>query len=269
LHEYFVYNLLISIGLIGLCSIPALKEDSIASASAPPPAKAEADGTSGSYNQQEQEQSEEGGAPVAVELQPEPPHFWAELVISIMLFLMLGGGDTVSFYMETYVGETAAIDPDDRADLLLVFFSFALVGNVIGVVGQMGITDRGLSLQACVIFSIGALASLMIVIFPHNPNVLWCAVAIFGLTNAPAISYCFNLANKLSYASPTSASIVIMGMSLGISIVPYLTSIVWEHYDMPVVLMVVAFLSMALPLPLLFVAPYCSYLKDEHDFISI
>ena len=94
-------------------------------------------------------------------------------------------------------------------------------------------------------------------------------MSIFGLSNAPSISYCFNLAHRLSRPSATSTAIIMLGLSLGISIVPYLTSLLWKHFDSSLVLMAVGAGSALMPLLLLFVAPSCSYLKTERSFLSL
>ena len=54
-------------------------------------------------------------------------------------------------------------------------------------------------------------------------------------------------------------SIVMFGLNFGASLVPYLTTLVWNRWAGPQTLIVVIFLSMFLPLPLLHTTKYLSY----------
>lgn len=197
-----------------------------------------------------------------------PPHYWAECVVAAMIFFAIGGGDSLTFYLETYVDSIPELQSCNKALLLLFFFVFATIGDVLGIFCQMGLTDRMLSFQAAVLFLTAASSMLLVIFYPTSPVSLWMAVCVFGLCNAPSISYCFNLANRLSEPSATSTSIIMLGLSLGVSLVPYLTSLVWHQFNLPLVLMFVGCSSAAFPVLLLCIAPSCSYLKNERNFIT-
>jgi predicted MFS family arabinose efflux permease len=196
------------------------------------------------------------------------PHYWAELMVASMIFLIIGGGDAVTFYIETYVDETGIIKPSLKALLLLVFYMFAAIGNVFGIVGQIGISDRKLSIHLFSFVCTGGLGMLAVACFPSNSTLLWIGVGLYGLTTGPAVSYSFNIANRLSIHSAMSSAVIILGMSLGISFLPYATSCLWKYYDSPIVLIVVASASISMAVPFLFLAPSVSYLKKDRTFIS-
>ena len=54
-------------------------------------------------------------------------------------------------------------------------------------------------------------------------------------------------------------AIVMFGLNFGASLVPYCTTLAWNHGGGPITLIVVIFLSMLLPLPLLHISKYLSY----------
>ena len=54
-------------------------------------------------------------------------------------------------------------------------------------------------------------------------------------------------------------SIVMFGLNFGASLVPYDTAYIWDHGGGPITLIVVTFLSMFIPLPLLHISKYVSY----------
>ena len=197
------------------------------------------------------------------------PHYWAEMVVGAMIFFAVGGGDSLTFYLETYVDSSVDMSGCNKNLLLLLFFAFATLGDVMGIFAQLNITDALLSAQTATLFIAGGLSMLVVIMYPVSASALYVGVSIFGFCNAPSISYCFNLAHRLSYPSATSTSIVMFGLSVGISTVPYLTSLAWRVSDSPLALMHVGFLSCLLPVVLLFIAPAVSYFKAERSFISL
>lgn len=197
------------------------------------------------------------------------PHYWAEVMVAFMIFCIIGGGDAVTFYIETYVNVTHVIKPSLKALVLLLFYLMAAVGNIFGILGQVGISDRMLSIQLLFFSLVGGLAMLVAGCYPESSTLLWVGVALYGLTTAPAVSYSFNIANRLSIHSAMSSAIVILGMSLGISLLPYYASYLWQLYDSPLVLIFVASGSILTTIPFLLLAPSVSYLKAERSFITL
>lgn len=196
------------------------------------------------------------------------PHYWAEVMVALLIFFVIGGGDAVTFYIETYVDDTGIIEPSLKAVILLVFYAMAAVGNVFGIIGQIGISDRMLSLELLVFAAVGGLGMFAVVCFPNSAKILWVGVALYGITTAPTVSYSFNIANRLSVHSAVSSAIVVLGMSLGISLLPYAASAIWQYYDAPLILIVVAACSMTLTIPFILLAPTVSYFKADRSFIS-
>lgn len=198
--------------------------------------------------------------------QPEEgKHYYVELVIATMIFFLIGGGDTVTFYLETYVDMTGVTDSESKAELLLIFFLFSLVGDILGIIGQIGVSDRGLSLQLLGMFTVGTIAMASVVLFPNSENVLWYGVAALGLSNAPSISYSFGLNNRLTSPTASSTAIIILGLNLGVSLIPYVTSLLWNWYDQPLYLPLSALICTAIAIPLLFIAPKLSYAQRPAD----
>ena len=54
-------------------------------------------------------------------------------------------------------------------------------------------------------------------------------------------------------------SIVMFGLNFGASFLPYITTLIWNRGGGPITLIVVIFLSMLIPLPLLHLTKYLSY----------
>lgn len=255
LWQYVLFTLAVVCGACWLLSLPSIRED-INSVT--------------SHTLADVGEMEEGSSNGKVNDDPttHPPHFRAEMVVGAMVFFAIGGGDSLTFYLETYVDSNGSLQGCNKEVLLLFFFVFATVGDVLGILGQLDVTDKMLSLQTGLIFLTGATAMFIVIMNPVSHVALWIGVCIFGLCNAPSISYCFNIANRLSYPSATSTAMIMFGLSLGISLMPYFTSVVWETFDAPLALMYVGCLCSIVPIFLLYLAPSFSYLKGTHNFIT-
>ena len=85
---------------------------------------------------------------------------------------------------------------------------------------------------------------------------------IFGFFNGPCIGYCYDLLNRVTYPTELSTSIVMFGVNVGASWVPYLVPFLWgTAYLGPRSLMIVVLMCCMVPIPLLYSALYCRYQK--------
>ena len=100
---------------------------------------------------------------------------------------------------------------------------------------------------------------LLILWFPKNPESLWIGVAFYGLFNGPCVGYCYDLNNRITYPSEASMAIVMFGLNFGASLIPYITSLIWNRGGGPRTLIVMTFITMFVPLPLLHITKYLSY----------
>jgi hypothetical protein len=109
---------------------------------------------------------------------------------------------------------------------------------------------------------IGSVAALLpVYMFPDSGVMLWLGISLFGACQGPAIGYCFDLCNRFTNASELSVSILMLGLNLGVSIVPYLASIYWSSYVGPVAIIEIGLLCMGLCVPLLFACKPLSYVS--------
>ena len=159
----------------------------------------------------------------------------------------------------TYVDETGVIDSSYDSNLMLVLWVAITVGRLAGVQDQRFLTNKTLPIHLSILCVGGFLSMLLILWFPDNGAALWVGVSFYGLFNGPCVGYCYDLNNRITLPSEKSMSIVMFGLNFGASFVPYVTTLVWNRWAGPETLIVVIFLSMFLPLPLLHVTKYLSY----------
>jgi predicted MFS family arabinose efflux permease len=188
-----------------------------------------------------------------------PPHYNVEIVLSIMVFCFIGGKVTSTAYFDTYVDDTGVIPEDDETYLILVLWTAIAIGRLAGVVDQLFMTNKTLPIHLSVLCVGGFLSMLIILWFPDSAEALWIGVAFYGLFNGPCVGYCYDWNNRITQPTEASMSIVMFGLNFGASLVPYITSLIWDVGGGPKTLIVTIFLSMFIPLPLLHVTKYLSY----------
>jgi len=172
-----------------------------------------------------------------------------ELLASWEALWLIGGKVAATSYFTTYVDETGVI-PDRLAGLLIVMLWVGIsVGRIIGIFDQIGIKVEKLYLHLYLQLWGGALAMAAVLVFPNSGVVLWIGVIAYGVFNGPAIGYVYDLCNRTTAASESGMSIVMFGLNVGASVVPYLVSGVWERGGGPVTLPAVILASHLLPIP--------------------
>lgn len=186
-------------------------------------------------------------------------HYRAEYMIAFMVFCFIGSNVTSTAYLDTYVDDTNVIETTAEAKLVLVLWIAITIGRLIGVQDQRFLTNTSLPLHLSGLCVGGVLSMVLTLSFPKNREALWIGVAFYGLFNGPCVGYCYDWNNRITLPSETSMSIVMFGLNVGASLVPYLTTFVWNHGGGPKSLMWIILLSMLLPLPLLHASRYVSY----------
>jgi predicted MFS family arabinose efflux permease len=187
------------------------------------------------------------------------PHYYVEIIIGFMVFCFIGGKVTSTAYIKTYVEDTGVIDTSKEALLVLVLWIAITIGRLAGVQDQRFLTNKTLPIHLSVLCVGGFLSMLLILWFPKNAEALWIGVGAYGLFNGPCVGYCYDWNNRITYPTEKSMSIVMFGLNFGASLVPYITTLIWNNGGGPITLIVVVFLSMFIPLPLLHVTKYLSY----------
>jgi predicted MFS family arabinose efflux permease len=189
-----------------------------------------------------------------------PDHFRVEFVISFMVFCLVGGKVAATAYLETYVVDTQVIDVNNKESLVLVFWICIAIGRFAGIQDQRFLTNSTLPVHLGILLIGGAMGMLLILLYPNSSQCLWVGVASYGLLNGPCVGYCYDWNNRLTYPTELSMSIVMFGLNLGASVVPYILTVVWNYtflgpYALPYLVMA----SMLLPFPFLVISQSLSY----------
>lgn len=186
-------------------------------------------------------------------------HYYAEYIVGIMVFMLIGGNVTSTSYLDTFVDDTGIISISLETSLVLVLWISIFIGRFIGVQVQLNISNESLPIHLYAVCTGGLISMLIIIAFPSDSIALWIGVSLYGLFNGPSIGYCYDWVNRITYPSENSMSIVMFGLNMGASIVPYITTIIWNHGGGPYTLIYVLLCTAVIPIPLLFASKYASY----------
>ena len=196
--------------------------------------------------------------------EPKPPHFFVETFIALMVFCLIGGQVTVTAYLEAYAAQTHIIGVGAEHKLMLLFWVCVTLGRVVGIKYQMTFTDQTLVIHLFTAAFFGSAAGMVLYLFTNSASLFWLCIPVYGFCNGPCLGFCYDLNNRLTYPTETSMAIVMFGLNLGASLVPYLTSLAWRESLLgPNVLLLTVLLSCLIPLPLLFFAAHCGYVKSQ------
>lgn len=189
-----------------------------------------------------------------------PLHFKVEFVISFMVFCLVGGKVAATAFLEKFVSDTDVVADHNKASLLLVMWLLIAVGRFAGILDQTQVTNRTLPIHLGLLLFLGGISVFFVLAYPHSPSAIWTGIALYGLWNGPCVGYCYDWNNRLTYPTEKSMAIVMFGLNLGASLVPYIVAFAWNHSDMgPYALPYVMMSTMLIPLPFLVISSSLSY----------
>uniref|UniRef100_A0A7S3UWT4 Major facilitator superfamily (MFS) profile domain-containing protein n=1 Tax=Heterosigma akashiwo TaxID=2829 RepID=A0A7S3UWT4_HETAK len=186
---------------------------------------------------------------------PEKQTYEIEMVLSVMVFWLVGGKVTSTAYFTEFVEETDLIPYDDATLLICVLWTAITLGRVAGI-QDMRFLDLSKLYNHLLIFLVGGIIGMgMIALFPSLPLALWVGVGLYGFFNGPTVGYIYDLNNRATVPSELGMSIVMLGLNCGASLVPYGTSLLWEYTGAYSLIYIIMF-SHIVPIPLMYVAKY-------------
>ena len=161
-------------------------------------------------------------------------------------------------YISTYVRQTGVVAASKASLSVLVLWIAITVGRLVGLQDQINLKKqptRAIFAHLAAWLLTGTVGMFATAVFPAQPWAFWTGVALYGLGNGPCVGYCYDLVNRMTVATEEGMSIVMFGLNFGASLVPYLTTVIWDYTSSgPGVLIWVTLLSMFIPMPLLVAA---------------
>ncbi len=154
--------------------------------------------------------------------------------------------------------QTGVVAASKASLSVLVLWIAITVGRLVGLQDQINLKKqptRAIFAHLAAWLLTGTVGMFATAVFPGQPWAFWTGVALYGLGNGPCVGYCYDLVNRMTVATEEGMSIVMFGLNFGASLVPYLTTVIWDYTSSgPGVLIWVTLLSMFIPMPLLVAA---------------
>mmetsp|Transcript_26104 Transcript_26104/g.67692 ORF Transcript_26104/g.67692 Transcript_26104/m.67692 type:complete len:430 (+) Transcript_26104:62-1351(+) len=181
-----------------------------------------------------------------------------EIIFGGAVFWLIGGKVDCTSYISTYVRQTGVVAASKASLSVLVLWIAITVGRLVGLQDQINLKKqptRAIFAHLAAWLLTGTVGMFATAVFPAQPWAFWTGVALYGLGNGPCVGYCYDLVNRMTVATEEGMSIVMFGLNFGASLVPYLTTVIWDYTSSgPGVLIWVTLLSMFIPMPLLVAA---------------
>eukprot|EP00640_Fibrocapsa_japonica_P001173 CAMPEP_0113939948 /NCGR_PEP_ID=MMETSP1339-20121228/6157_1 /TAXON_ID=94617 /ORGANISM="Fibrocapsa japonica" /LENGTH=424 /DNA_ID=CAMNT_0000943597 /DNA_START=12 /DNA_END=1286 /DNA_ORIENTATION=+ /assembly_acc=CAM_ASM_000762 len=174
-----------------------------------------------------------------------------ELLLGVMAFFLVGSKVTSTAYLTEYVVETEVIPIYDSSLLILVLWIAISLGRVVGIQDSRFVTTPSLYNHLTLFCLGGAVSVLMVQTFQMSSLALYLGTGFFGFFNGPTVGYCYDLNNRTTVPSEMGMAIVMLGLNTGTSLVPYITSLIWEKAG-PYTLNWCLIFSHFIPIPFLY-----------------
>ena len=190
------------------------------------------------------------------------PHYRVEVILAGMGFWIVGSTVAITAYLNDYIIETKVIDEGNANVVVLVLWIAIATGKTVGIIDQTTLND-----ETCVrhLFGllIGTTLAIGLIISDYQSSLrLWIGITLYGLFSGPRIGYVYDYLNRATYPTELSMSIVMFGVNLGASVVPYFVPWLWGASRGPSALMIVLIFSSIMTLPLFYLTIYCKYRKE-------
>jgi predicted MFS family arabinose efflux permease len=190
------------------------------------------------------------------------PHYHVECIIAIMVFFLVGGKVAITAYLNDYIIETKVVEGMYANAVVLVLWVSIACGRLMGIIDQRTLTDESCQNHLMFLLSSAALSVCLIVSDYTSSVRLWAGIGLYGIVSGPCVGYCYDLLNRLTYASELSMSIVMFGTNVGASLVPFAVPLLWSSSSFgPKSLIIIVLLCSMIPIPLLLLATYFRYPK--------
>ena len=184
-----------------------------------------------------------------------PSSYYHEWVFGCTVFWLIGGKVDMTSYIKTYVKDSGVIPAHQGSESLLMIWIMITIGRLVGLQDQIALKRKSTNtvyIHLTVWLMTGVIGMLCVVVDLKSPVLFWIGIALYGLGNGPCVGYCYDLINRLTTATEEGMSIVMFGLNFGASLVPYITTVIWDRTELQYyALMFITFISMLLPIPLI------------------
>mmetsp|Transcript_17252 Transcript_17252/g.22387 ORF Transcript_17252/g.22387 Transcript_17252/m.22387 type:complete len:444 (-) Transcript_17252:125-1456(-) len=192
--------------------------------------------------------------------------YYVEACLSCSVFCLIGGKVTFSSYIKDYITDTHVIDLHDKSLALAMLWFAITVGRLLGLFDQINIAGKGQLYNHLYLWlTFGALGMGLLLIFEKNAIAFWFGIIFYGIGNGPCVGYCYDVNNRITVPSEFGMAVVMFGLNLGASLVPYLTALAWDDSGSALWLPIITFATMVLPIA--FVRLTKLFQKDEIGFM--
>lgn len=191
------------------------------------------------------------------------PHYHVEMVVSVILFFVIGGINSATTFIAQYVDSAEIISYEKEPQIIFVFWIMVTVGRLLGVLDQIFISTTTIPYHMGIALFVGIIGMIIAISAQYSGEALWVGMVVYGIGSGPIVGFCSDLISRVTYSSSVSYGMIMFGYNLGLAIVPYVTTLFWSRLYGEKCLLVIILLTMALPMMILPSIQYLSYAYQE------
>jgi len=194
------------------------------------------------------------------------PHYYVEIIAAIIFFCLYGGLNSATTFISQYVEVQNLMGSMDETRLIFTFWIMVTIGRFFGVIDQVKIKSASLAYHLSFLLFIGIISMIIIIGAEKSSAALWIGIVIYGLSNGPCFGMCTDVVSRLTRPSTLSSIILAFGTNLGLALVPFIATVIWDDIYGPgtlIVLILVSMLASFLLAPTLHYVSYKGVSVDE------
>ena len=199
------------------------------------------------------------------------PHYYVEIIAAVIFFGLYGGLNSATTFIDQYVEERNLMGSNEEPRLVFTFWIMVAIGRFIGVIDQVKISSTSLAYHLSFLLFCGIVGMIIIVSSQKSSAAVWIGIIIYGLSNGPCFGMCTDVVSRLIRPSTLSSLIVTFGANLGLALVPYIATVIWDDVYGPGTLILLILVTMLVSFLLAPTLHYVSYksISDDEEISSI
>lgn len=185
-----------------------------------------------------------------------------EWLFATICFLLIGGHVDATSYITTYIHQSHVVPRAHTHVILMTLWAALVVGRLVGFRGQLRLIEfrsekvaRTVAVNLVAWLCVAAFGTLLILAASSSRPIFWIGIALYGLGNGPSVGFCYDLVQRVADTTVLGLTVVMLGLNLGCSIVPFATATAWQITGSPRVLIFAMLACVLVPLPLILVSP--------------
>jgi hypothetical protein len=167
-------------------------------------------------------------------MEADVPHFRVECVGAVIMFmligneLILGGNCKTSDLLDRYIDVTGVLKSSQQSSLAIAYFVSILFSRICGAIYQINASTTNLVFTTYILAGLTVVTAIMILFFQQSSYVFTTGIILIGLFYGTIPPFVVQVVNRSSLPTASSTAILMVGVNIGVLIMPYVVTFLWD-----------------------------------------